>query len=89
MRCAPTARRVGAKAPATPGGAEAAARAALNGDASVVAESADGCVEAIRAVGVARRSAIGARTVAPNQINAVAVTAPEGLQDQLKGAHNP
>ena len=30
-----------------------------------------------------------ARTVAPNQINAVAVTAPEGLQDQLKGAHNP
>ena len=69
--------------------AEAAARAALNGDASVVAESANGCVEAIRAVAVARRSAVKARTVAPNQINAVAVTAPEGLQDRFKGAHNP
>ena len=62
-----------------------AARVALGGDASVVAESADGCVEAIRAVGVARRSAVTARTVAPNQINAAAVGAPEGLQDQLKG----
>ena len=89
MRCAPTARRVGAKAPPTPGGAEAAARAALNGDASVVPESADGCVEAIRAVAVARRSAVKARTVAPNQINAVAVTAPEGLQDQLRGLTTP
>ena len=69
--------------------AEAGARAALNGDASVVPESADGCVEAIRAVGVARRSAVKARTVAPNQINAVAVTAPEGLQDQLRGLTTP
>ena len=51
----------------------------------MVPESADGCVEAIRALGVARRSAVKARTVAPNQINAVAVTAPEGLQDQLRG----
>ena len=46
-------------------GAEAAARAALGGDASVVAESANGCVEATRAVAVARRSAVKARTVAP------------------------
>ena len=70
-------------------GAEAAARAALGGDGAVVAESASGCVEAIRAVAVARRSAVKARTVAPNQINAAAVVAPEGLQDRLKGAHNP
>ena len=69
--------------------AEAAARAALNGDASVVPKSADGCVEAIRALTVARRSAIKARTVAANQINAVAVTAPEGLQDQLRGLTTP
>ena len=58
------------------------------GDGAVVAESASGCVEAIRAVAVARRSAVKARTVAPNQINAAAVVAPEGLQDRLKGAHN-
>ena len=69
--------------------AEAAARAALNGDASVVPKSADGCVEAIRALAVARRSAVKARTVAANQINAVAVTAPEGLQDQLRGLTTP
>ena len=37
--------------------AEPAARAALNGDAAVVPKSADGCVEAIRTLGVARRSA--------------------------------
>ena len=55
----------------------------------MVPESADGCVEAIRALTVARRSAIKARTVAPNQINAVAVTAPEGLQDQLRGLTTP
>ena len=69
--------------------AEAAARAALNGDAAVVPKSANGCVEAIRALTVARRSAIKARTVAANQINAVAVTAPEGLQDQLRGLTTP
>ena len=44
--------------------AEAAARAALNGDAAVVPKSADGCVEAIRTLSVARRSAVKARTVA-------------------------
>lgn len=65
--------------------AEAAARAALSGDASVVPKSADGCVEAIRALVVARRSAVKARTVAANQINALALTAPEPLNDRLKG----
>ena len=55
--------------------AETAARAALNGDATAVPKSADGCVEAIRTLSLARRSAVKARTVAANQINAVAVTA--------------
>ena len=64
--------------------AEAAARAALNGDAAVVPKSADGCVEAIRILGVARRSAVKARTVAANQIDAVVVTAPEHLKDRLR-----
>ena len=64
--------------------AEAAARAALNGDAAVVPKSADGCVEAIRTLSVARRSAVKARTVAANQIDAVVVTAPEHLKDRLR-----
>ena len=65
--------------------AEAAARAALNGDAAVVPKSADGSVEAIRMLSVARRSAVKARTVAANQIDGLAVTAPEHLKDRLRG----
>ena len=69
--------------------AEAAARAALNGDAAVVPKSADGCVEAIRTLGVARRSAVKARTVAANQIDAVVVTAPEHLKDRRRDHNMP
>ena len=65
--------------------AEAAARAALNGCAAVVPKSADGSVEAIRMLSVARRSAVKARTVAANQIDGLAVTAPEHLKDRLRG----
>ena len=65
--------------------AEAAARAALCGDAAVVPKSADGDVEAIRTLSVARRSAVKARTQAANQIDALAVTAPEHLKDTLRG----
>ena len=69
--------------------AEAAARAALSGEAAAVPKSADGCVEAIRTLSVARRSAVKARTVAGNQINAVAVTAPEQVKDLLRGLKTP
>ena len=69
--------------------AEAAARAALNGEATAVPKSADGCVEAIRTLSVARRSAVKARTVAANQINAVAVTAPEQVKDLLRKLNTP
>ena len=65
--------------------AEAAARAALNGCAAVVPKSADGSVEAIRMLSVARRSAVKARTAAANQIDGLAVTAPEHLKDRLRG----
>lgn len=65
--------------------AEAAARAALSGDAAVAPKSGDGSVEAIRVLSVARRSAVKARTAAVNQINAIVVTAPEHLKDRLKG----
>ena len=69
--------------------AEAAARAALSGEAAAVPKSADGCVEAIRTLSVARRSAVKARTVAANQIDAVAVTAPEQVKDLLRGLNTP
>ena len=69
--------------------AETAARAALSGDAAGVPKSADGCVEAIRTLSLARRSAVKARTVAANQINAVAVSAPEHLRDRLRGLKTP
>ena len=70
--------------------AETAARAALSGDAAGVPKSADGCVEAIRTLSLARRSAVKARTVAANQINAVAVTPPpEHLRDRLRGLKTP
>jgi transposase len=45
-----------------PSDAEAAARAVLAGEASGVPKSGDGCVEMIRALRSARRSAIKART---------------------------
>ena len=69
--------------------AEAAARAALSGEAAAVPKSGDGCVEAIRTLSVARRSAVKARTVAANQIDAVAVTAPEQVKDLLRGLNTP
>lgn len=65
--------------------AEAAARGALSGDATAVPKSADGVVEAIRVLSASRRSAVKARTVAANQINALAGTAPEHLKSRLRG----
>ncbi len=65
--------------------AEAAARAALNGQAAAVPKSADGPVEAIRMLSVARRSAVKSRTQAANQIAGLIVTAPEHLKDRLAG----
>ena len=65
--------------------AEAAARAALAGHATAVPKSADGPVEAIRMLTVARRSALKARTQAHNQIHGLLVTVPEALKDQLSG----
>jgi transposase len=68
-----------------PSDAEAAARAVLAGEASGLPKSADGTVEMIRALRVARRSAIKARTQAANQLQALRVTAPEELFDRLRG----
>ena len=65
--------------------AQAAARAALNGQASGLPKSGDGPVEGIRMLSVARRSAIKARTQAINQIHALVVTAPDQVKHHLTG----
>ncbi len=64
--------------------AEAAARAALNGEAAGAPKAGNGPIEAIRALRVARRSAIKARTQAANQIRDLIVTAPEELRARLR-----
>jgi transposase len=64
--------------------AYSAARAALSGAASVVPKLRDGRVEAIRALRVARSSAVKARSQATNQIKALIVTGPAQLREQLR-----
>lgn len=64
--------------------AEAAARAALNGEATAVPKSGDGQVEGLRALRVARRSAIKARTQATLQIRDLILTAPNELRARLE-----
>jgi len=61
-----------------------AARAALSGRASGVAKSADGDVEAIRALLVARRSARDVRIKYLNQIRHLGFTAPDALRARLR-----
>lgn len=68
-----------------PADAEAAARAALAGNAIGVPKSQDGDVEVIRLLRIQRRSAIRARTQAANQLHALIVTAPESLRCNLRG----
>jgi transposase len=62
-----------------------AARAALSGRATGVAKTADGDVEAIRALLVARRSARDVRIKYLNQIRHLSFTAPDELREQLRG----
>ena len=65
--------------------AEAAARAVLSGDASGVPKSGDGIAEGLRALRVARRSAMKARTQASNQIRDLVLTARDELRGKLRG----
>jgi len=65
--------------------AEAAARAVLGGYAHARAKSADGCVEILRILKLAKESAIKSRTQAINQLKAVLVTAEPGLRESLSG----
>jgi transposase len=64
--------------------AYAAARAALAGTAAGVPKARDGAVEAIRALRVARHSAVKARTQTTNQLKALILTGPADLREKLR-----
>jgi transposase len=64
--------------------AEAAARAALNGEADAIPKAANGPAEAIRVLRATRRSAIKARTQASNQLRSMTITAPDQLRDRCR-----
>lgn len=66
-----------------PTDAENAARSVLSGEASARPKTQAGIVEAMRAVSVARRSAIKARTQAVNQLRGLLVSAPESIRSRL------
>ena len=62
-----------------------AARAVLSGRASGLAKSADGNVEAIRALLIAKRSGRETRIRCLNQIRHLGFTAPDPLRERLRG----
>ena len=64
--------------------AEAAARAVLSGDATVTPKTGDGQVEGLRALRIARRSAVKARTQTALQIRDLTLTAPVALRSRLE-----
>jgi transposase len=64
--------------------AEAAARAVQAGTVIGQPKAGDGQVEMIRALRLARRSAMKARTQAANQLHALVVTAPDELRARLR-----
>jgi transposase len=63
--------------------AEAAARAALSGEASAIPKSADGVCEMIRQIKIARDTAVKARTSALITLKAVIVNTPAELREQI------
>ncbi len=62
-----------------------AARAALSGRASGIAKTADGNVEAIRVLLIAKRSARDTRIKCLNQIRHLGFTGPDELRERLRG----
>ena len=69
--------------------AEAAARALQADIVTGEPKSVDCPAEMVRALHVARRSAVKARTQAANQLHALLVTAPEELRAELRGLSTP
>lgn len=66
-----------------PTDAENAARAVLSGKATALPKAQSGAAEAMRAVSVARRSAVKAKTQAINQLRALLVSAPQEIRERL------
>jgi transposase len=66
-----------------PTDAENAARAVLAGKATALPKERSGAAEAMRAVCVARRSAVKARTQAINQLRGLLVSAPQDIRERL------
>jgi len=66
-----------------PTDAENAARAVLSGRATAIAKEQSGAAEAMRAVSVARRSAVKARTQTINQLRALLISAPQDIRERL------
>ncbi|MFJ2008734.1 IS110 family RNA-guided transposase [Streptomyces chartreusis] len=64
--------------------AEAAARAVLGGEATVVPKRGDGPVEAVRVLKIAKDSAVKARVQAINQLRAVLVNAEPAMREPLE-----
>jgi transposase len=69
--------------------ADAAARAVQAGEATGLPKTQDGVVEMLRALRVARQTAVKARTQAINAIKGLLVTAPAPLREQLDGLSIP
>ncbi|HSH58858.1 MAG TPA: transposase [Acidimicrobiales bacterium] len=69
--------------------AEAAARAVLAGTATVVPKRADGPVEAVRALRVARLGANKPKTAATNTLRSMIISAPEPLRSRLPSSGLP
>jgi transposase len=65
--------------------ADAAARTVQAGEATGTPKTQDGTVEMVRALRVARQSAVKARTQAINSLKGLLVTAPTELREQLAG----
>ncbi|MES3636406.1 hypothetical protein Q9Q75_12695 [Mycobacterium intracellulare] len=64
--------------------AENAARAVLGGHATATPKTADGTVEMIRQIKVAKDIAVKARTAAMISLKTVIVNAPDELREQLQ-----
>lgn len=64
--------------------AEAAARAVLAGQATAVPKTREGAVDSLRALTIARNSAVKSTTMASNQIKALLVGADQDLRDRMR-----
>ena len=69
--------------------AEAAARSVLAGQATATPKTADGAVEMIRQLKVARDTAVKARTAAMNTLKPISVNAPSVVREPLHGLTAP